>query len=355
MSESRSRSHAVRCEVLASTLLAGISLALAAGAADYKPGDLNDDGCVDLQDFSLLSGAFGGTPPGPCGAAYDLDHNGSITANDLSIFNTQYFLAPVACREPVSPFGCTQYDSCEVVCEDVCNLPDNGSGTVDLPPAGCSYLSPGNFHAIVNSLPPGTQLEVNVTHRGFTNITRTPGGALGGEIEQFDSEVRLEIHGRGTLVSYDRVVVLPGVPVEIHTAPKQPGEPYQTFDSDLRSIVAEISPGDLDSDFQLLRITAGTDNGMPSPGSTTLVETNSFDTFGKFDVAYQIEMIGRAGGPLAGLSSTTTGTVTMGTPGTAPEAAPLPALSTRGLVVTGLLALGFGLAGLHLRYRQRRT
>ncbi len=32
---------------------------------------------------------------------------------------------------------------------DHCQLPDNGSGTADLPPAGCGYVSPGHFHVMM--------------------------------------------------------------------------------------------------------------------------------------------------------------------------------------------------------------
>ena len=35
-----------------------------------------------------------------------------------------------------------------------CVVPDNGSGTVDLPPAGCGYLSPADVHMIIDGLPP---------------------------------------------------------------------------------------------------------------------------------------------------------------------------------------------------------
>lgn len=329
----------------------GVLLCVAPGASglDHKAGDLNDDGCVNITDFNLLKASFGGTPPDPCKAAGDIDQDGDVDIVDSNMFSNFYFLAPVACRPTTSPFGCNSYTSCEVVCEDICNLPDNGSGTVDLPPDGCSYLSPGNFHAIVDSLPPDTQLEVSAAHRGFTNITRTPGGSLGGEIEEFDSEVRLEIHGRGTLIDYQRVIVMGSVPVEIHTGPKQDGQSYQQFPADMRSIVAEITPADADPDFDLLRITAGSDFGMPSPGVTKLFETASFDLDSEFEVNYQIEMVGDPGGPLAGLSSTTTGVVTMGTPSIS---LPVPSLSpiAGGLLVAAGLLLSLGM---HLHRRRR--
>lgn len=306
----------------------------------HKPGDLNDDGCVDLTDFNLMLAFFGGTPPASCPGTADIDGNGIIDGSDFLLFQNNYFLAPVACRPTGTPSVCSSYSSCDVVCESVCNLPDPGSGTVDLPPDGCTYLSPANFHVIVDSLPPGTELQVNVAHASFTNITRTPGGSLGGETETFDSEVRLQIHGTGALDSYERVLVMTGVAVEIDTAPKQPGQPTQAFSTDMRSLVGEILPADGDPDFSLLRITAGTELGMPSPGNTTLIETASFDVRSSFNVSYQIEMVGAAGGPLAGLNSTTTGTVVMGTTDAGP---PLPLVPSLGVIGAGSLVLTLGL------------
>ena len=71
------------------------------------------------------------------------------------------------------------------------------------------------------------------------------------------------------------------------------------------------APGD--PDFDLLRITAGTDYGLPSPGHTTLRQVPggdwAVDSF--FDVTYRIDFVGRAGGPVAGMSGSTTGTIRM--------------------------------------------
>ena len=68
--------------------------------------------------------------------------------------------------------------------EYVCNVPDNGSGTVNVPLEGCVYVNPTEFHMIVDGLPPGTELVVGVAHHNFTDITHTPGGIFpSGEIE----------------------------------------------------------------------------------------------------------------------------------------------------------------------------
>ncbi len=61
-----------------------------------------------------------------------------------------------------------------------CELPDNGSGTVNLPPEGCEYLSPDEVHQIIDGLPPGTTIELDPIHSRFINIGRIPGGSSAG-------------------------------------------------------------------------------------------------------------------------------------------------------------------------------
>jgi len=77
------------------------------------------------------------------------------------------------------------------------------------------------------------------------------------------------------------------------------------------------NPGSGDPDFDLLRIVAGTDFGLPSPGHTTLTRLGppgsnwAVDSF--FDITYRIDFVGRVGGALSGMSGSTTGTIRMGT------------------------------------------
>ena len=88
------------------------------------------------------------------------------------------------------------------------------------------------------------------------------------------------------------------------------GETY-TFDTDMTRLQGELPPGD--PDFDLLRIVAGTGNGMPSPGHTTLTQLPNgnwnIDSF--FDITYRIDFVGAPGGPYAGQSGSTTGTIRM--------------------------------------------
>ena len=78
-----------------------------------------------------------------------------------------------------------------------CVVPDNGTGTVSLPPQGCGYVSPQDLHQIINGLPPGTQVNIGAEHERFFNVTSTPGGSLGGEVETFNSDLRLNMNGAG--------------------------------------------------------------------------------------------------------------------------------------------------------------
>jgi hypothetical protein len=66
-----------------------------------------------------------------------------------------------------------------------------------------------------------------------------------------------------------------------------------------------------DPDFDLLRVVAGTDFGLPSPGHTTLTQLGggswAVDSF--FDITYRIDFVGKPGGALSGMSGSTTGTI----------------------------------------------
>jgi len=199
-----------------------------------------------------------------------------------------------------------------------CVQPDS-MGTVRLPPVGCGYLSPQDVHRIIDGLPPGTTIEIGAEHRFFTNIVNFPGGSLGGEVERFDSHVLLQMTGTGALSGFNRTIEL-NAGCETHTGPRISGAPIQSFDTDMFMMQGQLPPGD--PDFDLLQITAGTSFGMPSPGHTTLTQLPggnwSVDSF--FDITYRIEFSGAPGGPLSGMSGSTTGTIRM----QAGEPTPIP-------------------------------
>ncbi|MGH8016499.1 MAG: hypothetical protein ACREBV_09925, partial [Candidatus Zixiibacteriota bacterium] len=189
-----------------------------------------------------------------------------------------------------------------------CVVPDNGTGTVDLP-ANCPYGSSGTMD-IINGLPPGTTIESMPMLGNYSGVTQSPGGSLGGEIQQGNALLLLNMNGTGGLAGYNRIMNMP-TSFETHSAPRTPGTSPQSFATDLFQLFSQLPPGD--PDFDLLRITAGTNFGMPSPGHTTLTSMGggnwSVESF--FDIEYRIDFVGAPGGPLAGMSGSTTGTIRM--------------------------------------------
>ena len=212
----------------------------------------------------------------------------------------------------------------------VCIVPDNGTGTAELPPAaptpGCTdgYLSPDDVHMIIDGLPPGTTIEFGVEHTRFLcqpvgscsfvvptadgDCDQPAAGLVGAEEECAASEVHGLMQGTGALAGYNRFMQL-AVEIETHVGPRTPGDPVQSFDTDMFRLFGQVIG---DPDFDLLRITGGTDFGLPSPGHTTLTKSGTnwaVDSF--FDITYRIDFVGAPGGPLAGMSGSTTGTIRM--------------------------------------------
>ncbi len=181
-----------------------------------------------------------------------------------------------------------------------CVVPNNG-GTANFPPA-CpnGYRGPMK---IVNGLPASAQINIDARLTNF-NVTFTgPGGSLGGQVQQFSSTLQLTLSGTGSLAGYNRFVSMQ-VQCETHTGPRTPGQPLQSFPTDMFRMQGQLPAGD--PDFDLLRITAGTAFGMPSPGHTTLTQQAggwAVDSF--FDVTYRIDFVGHPGGAVSGLSGST--------------------------------------------------
>lgn len=207
-----------------------------------------------------------------------------------------------------------------------CSVPDNGGGTVDLPPA-CVDGWEGPM-TILDGLPGGTTIAVNAALKDFSAATEGAGGSLGGQVQDFNANLHMALTGTGSLAGFNRLIVLPCT-VQTHSAPRTPGDAVQSFDTVLFTMQGQVAG---DPDFDLLRVTAGDGFGLPSPGHTTLTREGgpgapfAVDSF--FDITYRIDFIGAPGSALAGMSGSTTGTelFTMGGGSVATEASSFGAL-----------------------------
>lgn len=213
---------------------------------------------------------------------------------------------------------CTMLGFTATAWSQPCEVVDDGTGTVSLPPEGCEYLSPDEVHMIMDGLPPGTTVELGAIHLDFIcrktggdpNHCGNPGGSLGGEAEIFDSQVILQMNGTGALAGYSRTVGMQ-LSCETHTGPRNPGDPVQTFPNNMFRLQGQLPPGD--PDFDILQITAGNAFGLPSPGQTTLslLPNGTWNVDSFFDITYRIDFSGAAGGPFGGMSGSTTATIRM--------------------------------------------
>ena len=223
----------------------------------------------------------------------------------------------------------------------ICIVPEGPPGTTTMPPATpgpqCTegYVSPTEFHVIVDGLPPNTTIEIGPEHFEFINSTRNQGGTLGGERETFDSTIILNMNGTGDLDGFQRTISMQLACIT-DTGPRNAGDPVQTFPNEMVQLEGEIFG---DPDFDQLTIRAGLNFGLPSPGQTTLTDLGggnfAVDSF--FDIAYEIEFVGAPGSLLDGMAGTTQATVRMqlGEP-----TAALPFMAVWGLALLGALLLG---------------
>ncbi len=232
---------------------------------------------------------------------------------------------------------------------DICIAPDNGTGTVDLP-AQCPYTAPDDYMAIIDGLPPGTWIQIDPTLHDFTDIMTSPGGSLGGEVHLFSAILDMAMTGHGDLAGFSRNISMP-VFGEMHTGPRTPGDPVQTFPAEMFRLEGQVVG---DPDFDFLGFVAGSDFGLPSPGEFTLTQLSDPDWWVEsfFDITYYIEFVGAPGSALEGMSGITVGTCRMeqgGRPTTwtelyEPVTASTPITNAFGVAVNpdGSFADGFG-------------
>ena len=203
------------------------------------------------------------------------------------------------------------------VADTCCTAPNS-----NFPSSACSYDNPTNAWQIIDGLPQNTTIDFNGVLQNilcnavsgicsFTGQCRQPGGSLGGEKECFEADLLMPMVGTGSLAGFNRLITL-SVGCETHIGPRNPGDPVQSFDTDMFRLYGQLQG---DPDFDLLRIVAGSDFGYSSPGHTTLTRQTdgnwNVDSF--FDITYRIDFVGAPGGPLAGMSGSTTGTIRMAT------------------------------------------
>jgi hypothetical protein len=363
----------LQLEVKGTGLLAGFNRTLNVGAftevhtGPRNPGDPVQD--FDTEMVQLQADLFGDPDFDflqiRAGSAFGLPSPGHTTLTQLgngnwqvdSFFDVTYQIdfqgAPGSILDGLA--GSTSASLTMGSNVNPCDVVDNGTGTVDLPPAGCEYHNalPDDVHRMIDGLPPGTTIRLNMIHRNFFcgnpsplcsialpgGVCEGPGGSLGGNVDCFQSEARLTIEGTGTLAGFNRTITVP-LDTEVHTGPRNPGDSVQVFPNRMYRLQGEIFG---DPDFCTLRIRAGDQLGLPSPGETVLTDkgngTFAVDSF--FDVSYEIDFLGCPGSMLEGFGGTASGTVRMqtGDPQTADET-PVPGITGGWLLLFGgLLAL----------------
>jgi hypothetical protein len=203
-------------------------------------------------------------------------------------------------------------------------VPDNGGGTAQMPIQAPYPSLPATPMVISAGLPPGSQINIDAVWLAPIVSAEQPGGGLGGTQSAGGGPLmQWTMQGTGALAAYNRVLIVPasgsvasfptpsfGITAstyEVHAAPRTPFAPVQNYTTDLFRMFGQIGCCG-DPDFDLLRLVAGSDFGLPSPGQTKLTQVGpNWNVESFFDVTYRIDFVGRNGGTFGGMSGSSTG------------------------------------------------
>ena len=247
---------------------------------------------------------------------------------------------------------------------DPCLVPNVVNGTADLPPRGCEYLSPAEAKLLIAGLPSGTHINLAPIHKEFACaciVSNLPAGGTcptpdaicadpdpipgnpgnGPATEMFNSALELHLTGTGLLSALNCNVKMPaGVMV---TTEDRPAGTTQTFATEMNYLGGQVTnPPSCPGIFQSLTIEAGDLLGLSaSSGQTTLTlqPAGNWKVDSYFDVYYRISFVGASGGPLNGMSGTTTAATPIHM--IAQDSPPVvPGMSPWGMTLAVLMLLG---------------
>lgn len=188
-------------------------------------------------------------------------------------------------------------------------VPPDASGWVCLPPVEAEYVAylVKMFHSL-----PDPSWKANVKHQRFVNSCKQePGGSLGGDVETFDSDVAVTVtKADGSVAAEEGLTVHIPVRSITHTSKQDPGAKRQTLQTAMWNLEGRIEN---QGGWKYFAVIAGEENGLPSPGETTLtrLEDGNVAVESFFKIRYRVEYLGAEDGPYAGLQGSGEGETMM--------------------------------------------
>ena len=195
-----------------------------------------------------------------------------------------------------------------------------------MPPLLSHYKSLNGQMEIIDGLPPGTTITIEPTMHtfictGLNGVCGQAGGDLGGERENFDATLNLNLTGNGALAEFqiERSIYrsqsrpsagragAPGL-IEPLSSSRSPLITYQTFAAEINSLQGGLFG---DPDFDSLLITAGKIFRLDGPGHTTLYPLPEGNFFvDSFSISLTKSISSARRERAGGLSGATQGAVT---------------------------------------------